>query len=264
MFAALAGVALATLLGAAFVRTYSVARALDMGTTTPIISNIAATTTDTTASITWDTDQQTDGQILYGTTTDYSASTTLNTSLLTSHLMVLTGLTPNTQYHYQILSANASSTQASSTDQIFFTLETPATSTPTTTPEDGDHEFLQDQIDDLLDMINALTGRVTALEEEDNTGGGSTTTPIGEPTISPNNFQVRSGTTVDFTGRNWGFRESVTVSVGGNIIRTALADDEGNFSTGSITVGTTLGTETYTFHGLNTGTTLTQNIQIIP
>lgn len=101
----------------------------------PVISSIAASSTDTGATITWNTDQQADGQVLYGSTTSYNASSTLITTLSTGHTAFLGGLTPNTTYHYQIVSANASGTVATSSDQTFTTASTTATSTPADTTQ---------------------------------------------------------------------------------------------------------------------------------
>ena len=106
----------------------------DMATSTPVISTLAATTTDTSATITWMTDRAATTQIMYGTTTTYTASSTLDTTLVTTHSVTLTSLMPSTTYHFKVFSGNASSTLASSTDQIVTTMSTPATTTPVSVP----------------------------------------------------------------------------------------------------------------------------------
>ncbi|MFA6094681.1 MAG: fibronectin type III domain-containing protein [Candidatus Paceibacterota bacterium] len=89
----------------------------------PVISEVfASSSTDgTEAAVSWVTDVGASSRVLFGTTSDYTASSEPDSSLLTNHFVVLTGLTPNTQYHFQVLSANASGTLATSTDQTFTT-----------------------------------------------------------------------------------------------------------------------------------------------
>jgi hypothetical protein len=94
----------------------------------PVISAVTATgITSTSATITWTTDQSANSQVNYGTTTAYGSQSTLNTSLVTSHSVTLTGLTPGTTYNYDVFSANASSTSATSSN---FTFATTAASAP--------------------------------------------------------------------------------------------------------------------------------------
>lgn len=103
-------------------------------TTTPItVSNIAVNPSTTTATVTWNTDQPAGTQVRYGTTTNYSASTTPDNTQVTSHSAPLFDLTPNLLYHFQVVSGNGSTT-ATSSDQTFMTL---ASTTGTTTPPTG-------------------------------------------------------------------------------------------------------------------------------
>lgn len=76
-------------------------------TTAPQITSQTVTPATSTAVIAWTTNEVADSQIFYGTTTGYGASTTLNTTLVTSHSQTLSGLTPNTTYFYQIRSKDA-------------------------------------------------------------------------------------------------------------------------------------------------------------
>ncbi|MDP3996220.1 MAG: LamG-like jellyroll fold domain-containing protein [bacterium] len=94
-------------------------------TTPPTISSIQATNiTETSATITYITNESSDTQIEYGLTTTYGSQTTLNTQLVTSHTQALSNLTPNTTYHYRVKSKDASNNQAQSTDQTFITQAT--------------------------------------------------------------------------------------------------------------------------------------------
>src|SRR5207245_1632924 len=69
----------------------------------PIISNVHTTPNPTTASVTWTTDVPTDSQVQYGTTTAYGKASALNSTLVTSHSVKLSGLTRLTIYHYRVL-----------------------------------------------------------------------------------------------------------------------------------------------------------------
>ena len=81
--------------------------------TGPVITNVAAgAVTDTSATITWNTDTAADSQVEYGTTTSYGSQQS-NASQVTSHSMTLTGLTPKTLYHYRVRSSNANGSSVS-------------------------------------------------------------------------------------------------------------------------------------------------------
>jgi len=89
-------------------------------TSTPIISSIASSTTATTATITWITDQLASSTVYYGTTTAYGMSSTSDT-LVTSHSIDVSSLSEYTLYHFYVESTNASSTVATSSDYTFTT-----------------------------------------------------------------------------------------------------------------------------------------------
>jgi len=91
-------------------------------TTPPVISNVSAgNITSSGATITWTTDEASDSQVEYGLTTSYGNSTPLNTSLVTSHSVSLSGLSANALYHYHVKSKDASSNLATSNDYTFTT-----------------------------------------------------------------------------------------------------------------------------------------------
>ena len=74
----------------------------------PVISNVAVSSiTNTSATITWTTDQASSSLVNFGTTTSYGSSSTLNATLVTSHSVTLTGLTLGTTYDFNVVSANA-------------------------------------------------------------------------------------------------------------------------------------------------------------
>ncbi|MFH1585549.1 MAG: LamG-like jellyroll fold domain-containing protein [archaeon] len=76
--------------------------------TVPLISNVAESTTSSGATITWDTDVASNSTVEYGNSvllgTIFSDS-----DLVTSHLMILLGLTQNTVYYYKIKSCTVDS-----------------------------------------------------------------------------------------------------------------------------------------------------------
>jgi hypothetical protein len=99
-----------------------------MGTQTtppPVISNVTATNiTNTTAIITWTTDQSSSSQVNYGLTTTYSSSSTLDPTLVTSHSVTLTGLAPGATYNFDVMSADSSAVSSTSTNYTFATTGT--------------------------------------------------------------------------------------------------------------------------------------------
>jgi hypothetical protein len=82
----------------------------------PVISSVAASSiTSSTALITWTTDQASTSVVNYGNQTVSSPT------LVTSHSVALSGLTPNTQYSFTVTSVNASSVSITSSSATFTT-----------------------------------------------------------------------------------------------------------------------------------------------
>lgn len=91
--------------------------------TDPVISDIEVVDiTTTSVRVTWETDESADSTVSYGLSTAYG-DTAVDSSLATSHSILLTDLTSGTTYHLQVLSTDASSNQAFSSDQTFTTDE---------------------------------------------------------------------------------------------------------------------------------------------
>ena len=91
-------------------------------TTAPVISLVNSTSrTKTGATITWTTNEAATSQIEYGLTEEYGSSTTLDTSLVTSHSVELAGLKAGKTYHYRVISNDAANNQAVSADATFKT-----------------------------------------------------------------------------------------------------------------------------------------------
>jgi RHS repeat-associated protein len=95
-------------------------------TTPPVISDVIIGTTPTSATIRWDTNENSDSQVEYGLTTAYGQLTPRDSTLVTGHIQQLTGLVPETQYHYRVRSRDAAGNLAVSEDYTFTTLQDPA------------------------------------------------------------------------------------------------------------------------------------------
>lgn len=325
--------------------------------TEPVISSINATSTDTGATIGWTTDVGATAQVLYGTSTPYTTSSTVSTNYATNQSVTLSGLTPNTTYHYAVVSEDSSGDITSSTDQMFTTTASPAStstasssitlnptsgmpgssftltgsgfspsemvnlnvngatssasadpngdftttltvpsgtigniwvsatgvssgdtagtwfnvqsnSTSTVTTSTPDLTTLQNEITQLQNLIATLTSEIQAFLSGTGNGSGSASGSYPSSTLAATIDAVgpiRAGTSVDFTGRNWGTNEQVQVSTNGSVVTTAQADGGGNFSTGSLPVpANASGTEVYTFTGMNTGITRTVDVTVTP
>lgn len=74
----------------------------------PVVSNRVATPNATGATITWTTNEAANRQVEYGPTDGLGFITTLESNLLTSHSVTITGLNSSTTYHYRILTRDAS------------------------------------------------------------------------------------------------------------------------------------------------------------
>jgi hypothetical protein len=81
----------------------------------------ASSITSSGATITWTTNRPADSQVAYGTTSAYGSTSPLDSTLVTNHSVILSGLTPSTTYHYQALSHDSLGALASSADFTFTT-----------------------------------------------------------------------------------------------------------------------------------------------
>src|SRR5260370_12772873 len=74
----------------------------------PVLSNVRASSiTSSGATISWTTDQPSNSQVAYGTSSSYGFLRALNPALVTSHSVILTGLSPSTTYHSKAQSTAA-------------------------------------------------------------------------------------------------------------------------------------------------------------
>ncbi|MGH2499079.1 MAG: S8 family serine peptidase [Candidatus Limnocylindria bacterium] len=104
-------------------------------TTPPTITAVAAGSITTSgATITWTTDEASDSEVLYGTTSGSltSSSGVSQTAGVTSHSVALSGLTAGTQYFYRVKSKDAAGNAATSAESSFTTAAAPADTTAPT------------------------------------------------------------------------------------------------------------------------------------
>ncbi|MCK4960498.1 MAG: fibronectin type III domain-containing protein, partial [Planctomycetes bacterium] len=88
---------------------------------TPIgMQNVTVDTTDTTATISWYTGLPSDSLIEYGTSSSYTDNV-FNGENVNSHSMTITGLLPNTPYHFKVTSVDTDSVTSSTNDMTFLT-----------------------------------------------------------------------------------------------------------------------------------------------
>lgn len=100
-------------------------------TTPPTISAITTGTINQNGgSVAWTTNEASDSQVEYGLTTSYGQSTSVNSSLVTSHSVVVSGLNASTTYHYRVKSRDAAGNLATSGDNVFNTQAQPDTTAP--------------------------------------------------------------------------------------------------------------------------------------
>jgi hypothetical protein len=97
--------------------------------TLPVISAVAAGSINSIgATITWTTNEASDSQADYGTTTSYgSTMSSASLTTVTSHSVVLSGLAASTLYHYRVKSKDIAGNLTTSADYTFTTAAASAT-----------------------------------------------------------------------------------------------------------------------------------------
>ena len=105
------------------VRTLRLTPASGGGTpAAPVISNVATSgLSPSGATVGWTTDVASTSQVEYGTTTAYGTLTTLNSTMVSSHSVALSGLSAGTLYHYRVHSRGSNNVEAVGSDFTFAT-----------------------------------------------------------------------------------------------------------------------------------------------
>lgn len=98
-----------------------------------IITNVQTTNiTDTSAVVGWNLSDYGTGQVEYGKTNSYGLLSKAETSFNWNyHIQTLSGLSPNTLYHYRVFSSNKAGVKTTSDDHTFTTLASMTSPTPT-------------------------------------------------------------------------------------------------------------------------------------
>ncbi len=144
--------------------------------TPPVISEVQALSiAETSATISWKTDESSDSQVEYGATASYGSTTAFNPALLIGHAVPLSGLTSGATYHYRVKSKDAAGNLAISPDQTF-----------TTTPAQTNTSSL-------------TISNVTSTGSVNNT---ATTHDVGWETNKPADSLVEYGPTTSYGSRN--------------------------------------------------------------
>lgn len=102
--------------------------------TPPVIASVASTTSSSTATVTWTTNEIASSKVYFGPTATLGASTTLQdiSPRVTSHSVALTGLPACTTYFYTVQSTDASSNTATYATSTFVTSGCSGTTPPMT------------------------------------------------------------------------------------------------------------------------------------
>lgn len=90
--------------------------------TAPAISNVASENmTEASATITWTTDEPSTSKVYYGPSSSTSASTAVDSSLVTKHRVTISGLSAGSFYYYYVESADAAGNKQTSSAETFYT-----------------------------------------------------------------------------------------------------------------------------------------------
>jgi hypothetical protein len=91
----------------------------------PVISNVSYTVTEpTAANITWTTDNISDSRVNYGTTHTLGGIV-YTSSYVTSHLIRLEGLNPDTTYYFEVQSTKGNETSTDNNGGAYYSFRTP-------------------------------------------------------------------------------------------------------------------------------------------
>ena len=102
----------------------------------PVISDIATSDiTDTSATITWTTDEASDSEVNYGISTALGTIES-DLTMVSMHSVTLTGLAPETTYYYEVESTDSSvNTETDDNNDVYYTFTTTTSDTPPPTNE---------------------------------------------------------------------------------------------------------------------------------
>jgi subtilisin len=215
--------------------------------TAPIITDVRATAISyASATINWTTDEGSDGQVEYGTSSAYGSLTPVSSSFATSHAINIASLSPATTYHYRVKSRDGAGNLATSGDFTF-----------TTTPVFADLVLTGSATPEPVIVGDALTYQLTVVNKGPAPASGTTLTlqlppeaTLGATSISQGSCSASGQTLscalgtlsmgptplqllVDHPAGYWRLGDAVGSSV--------AQDASGNALAGSYEAGVTLG-----------------------
>jgi phosphodiesterase/alkaline phosphatase D-like protein len=243
------------------IQTVPTSRSVTIGSSGPVITNVVATPTGNSATVTWTTNVAANSQVAYGTSADNLNQTASNAAFVTSHSLNLTGLSPGTTYFYRVsstTSAGGSTTSpAPPANPLSFTtvaapvitnvVATPSANSATvtwTTDQLANRRLNWGLTPTALTQTSALLGTYTTTHSRTASGLSAATTyyfrvvSINEAGQSTT-FPPEADPPLRFT--TWHFPASVTTVTGtyssGNAA-SLLADDNNWYQVDSTTTGT--------------------------
>lgn len=160
--------------------------------TPPAISSVASTTGETTATITWNTDEAASSSARFGLSTSYgTTSTSTGTS---THSVSLSGLTSNTLYHFALYATDSTGNSATTTDYTFTTTSGAPTITNISSDKADGTYGVGEVIDIDVTFSEAVTstGLVTVTLETGSTDRTCTFT-VSNSTTGTCNYTVQAG-----------------------------------------------------------------------
>ncbi len=93
--------------------------------TAPVLSGVIVNPAVQTADVTWSSDKAGTSQADFGLTASYGLTTSLNSQRVKAHLLTLTGLDPDTTYHFRVRSRDLAGNETASGDYTFTTHTAP-------------------------------------------------------------------------------------------------------------------------------------------
>lgn len=172
------------------------------------VTNVQASTATTTGfQVSWTTNIAANSAVDYGTSASYGTTPPVNSAMVTSHQVSLTGLTKGTLYHFRVRSTDASNASATSGDMTFATI---GDTTPPT-------------VSITLPAANATLSGVATL----------TASASDNVAVASVQFQVDNANTgVAITAAPYSYSlNTATLSNGNHVITAVASDTSGNTAT---------------------------------
>ncbi|MEJ5166725.1 MAG: proprotein convertase P-domain-containing protein, partial [Thermoanaerobaculia bacterium] len=170
----------------------------------PIISNVQAiNVTGNSATITWDTDENANSRVDYGTSIPPGLNQQNLTSFVTAHSLLLTGLNECTQYYYSVTSSDTlQNTTIDNNGGNYYTFITGVNTNPTYTSTDVPKNI--PDLTTITSIINVTDNKI--IQDVNVTIGNITHTYDGDLDIfliAPDNTRVELSTDNGSSGDNY-------------------------------------------------------------